>query len=191
MMPVAVCLVHHPVLGRDGNTLTTTITTVDLHDMARSVCVYGLAGLYVVHPFASQRQLTERIKQHWVEGSGRRRIPDRATALELLHVIPSVEAACEIFVPGGGRAGVELWTTSAKEPGEDPENRFSFAAARQAIVTAPKAVLICFGTGWGLAPELMQDADRHLEPIRGRAATGYNHLSVRAACAITLDRLFG
>jgi hypothetical protein len=52
-------------------------------------------------------------------------------------------------------------------------------------------VLILFGTGWGLARELVEKADVRLEPIRAAADTGYNHLSVRAACAITLDRLLG
>jgi hypothetical protein len=49
--------------------------------------------------------------------------------------------------------------------------------------------LLLFGTGWGLAPELIRQADVRLEPIRGAPSSTYNHLSVRAACAITLDRL--
>ncbi len=52
-------------------------------------------------------------------------------------------------------------------------------------------MLLVFGTGWGLADEVIQGADALLEPVRAREATGYNHLSVRAACAIILDRLFG
>ena len=46
-------------------------------------------------------------------------------------------------------------------------------------------MLLAFGTGWGLAPEVIEHADALLEPIR--AARGdYNHLSVRSACAIAL-----
>ena len=49
--------------------------------------------------------------------------------------------------------------------------------------------LLVFGTGWGLAPEVIERADLVLEPICG--PTDYNHLSVRSAAAIILDRLRG
>jgi hypothetical protein len=53
-----------------------------------------------------------------------------------------------------------------------------------------KPVIILFGTGWGLARSVVDGADGLLEPIR--AARGdYNHLSVRSACAIAMDRLLG
>jgi tRNA (guanine37-N1)-methyltransferase len=48
--------------------------------------------------------------------------------------------------------------------------------------------LLLFGTGHGLAQEVLERADLALPPIRPGS---YNHLSVRAACAIILDRLFG
>ena len=50
-------------------------------------------------------------------------------------------------------------------------------------------LIICFGTGWGLTEEFIRSADYILEPIRG--TTDYNHLSVRSAAAIILDRLLG
>ena len=49
--------------------------------------------------------------------------------------------------------------------------------------------LLVFGTGWGLTEEMFDRADFALEPIKG--AGDYNHLSVRAAAAIMLDRLLG
>ena len=51
-------------------------------------------------------------------------------------------------------------------------------------------MLVVFGTGWGLAPNVIEGADLLLEPIRAERGE-YNHLSVRAACAIALDRLLG
>jgi hypothetical protein len=56
---------------------------------------------------------------------------------------------------------------------------------------AEKPVLLLFGTGWGLAREVLDGADAVVAPIRASEASGYNHLSVRAACAILLDRLRG
>lgn len=184
-MRISIALVHHPVLDRGGETVTTAITNLDLHDMARSARTYGLEALYVVHPVAAQRLLAERIREHWVEGSGRRRIPDRSEAMELLRVVPSIEDA---YAALGGRGAIECWTTAAKA-GSDVASYGDARARLSAGVERP--LLVLFGTGWGLSRELIDSADVRLEPIRARAETGYNHLSVRAACAITLDRLLG
>ena len=81
MTRISLALVHHPVLDRAGEIVTTAITNLDLHDMARSVRTYGVSDLFVVHPITAQRTLAERIRAHWVDGSGKRRIPDRAAAM--------------------------------------------------------------------------------------------------------------
>jgi len=187
MRRVALALVHHPVLDRGGAVVTTAITNLDLHDMSRTARTYGATDLYVVHPILAQRQLAERIRDHWVEGSGRRRIPDRGDALELLRIVPSLEETYASVGGSAGRQGLELWTTAAAKHGEVT----SFGGARQRLSTSGPPVMIAFGTGWGLARQLVADADVRLEPIRAELDTGYNHLSVRAACAITLDRLLG
>ena len=49
--------------------------------------------------------------------------------------------------------------------------------------------LLTFGTGFGLADEIMGQMDYILDPIWG--PTAFNHLSVRSAAAIILDRLLG
>lgn len=184
--PISLALVHHPVLDRGGAIVTTAITNLDLHDMSRSARAYGLQDMFIVHPVAAQRLLAERIKEHWVTGSGRRRIPDRALALELLRIVPALADAFAAL--GGERAGVEVWTTAASSRGGTPT---TYAGARELLAHRERPVLLVFGTGWGLAPTVVSDADVRLEPIRARADTGYNHISVRAACAITLDRLLG
>jgi hypothetical protein len=184
--PISLALVHHPVLDRGGGVVTTAITNLDLHDMSRSARTYGLRDMFVVHPVAAQRLLASRIQEHWVEGSGRRRIPDRALAIELLRMVP--ELADAFAALGGDRAGVEVWTTAASSRGGALT---TYAEGRERLARREKPVLLVFGTGWGLAPHLVADADVRLEPIRARADSGFNHLSVRAACAITLDRLLG
>jgi hypothetical protein len=49
--------------------------------------------------------------------------------------------------------------------------------------------LILLGTGWGLTETVFAQANCVLEPLAGTAE--YNHLSVRSAAAIILDRLLG
>lgn len=187
-MSLSIILVHHPVLDRDGNHVTTAITNLDLHDMARSARTYGLAAVYVVHPIEAQRQLAESIRAHWATGTGKRRIPDRALAMELLRVVPSLDDAYREMAGPAGRAGVQVWTTAAKA---HPGGVLTYREAKARLVGATRPVALLFGTGWGLARPLIDDADARLAPIRAAAETGYNHLSVRAACAISLDRLLG
>src|SRR5881628_1341888 len=81
---VAAALVHHPVHDRSRAVVTSAITNLDLHDISRSSHTYGLSDLYIVHPVAAQRLLAERVREHWISGSGARRIPDRTPAISLL-----------------------------------------------------------------------------------------------------------
>lgn len=185
MTRFAIALVHYPVLDRDGELVTTAMTNLDVHDMSRSSKTYGAFAMFVCHPITAQRELVARIRSHWVEGSGKKRIPDRAVALELVQTTNTLEDAIEI---SGGRANVEVWTTAASSRGREV---LTFTQARKRFETTPKTVLLVFGTGWGLAPSVLDEADVHLEPIRGAPGSDYNHLSVRAACAIALDRLIG
>lgn len=185
MSILALALVHHPVLDRDGGVVTTAITNLDLHDMARSSRTYGVRDLFVIHPIEAQRQLADRIRDHWVTGSGKRRIPDRAAAMDVLRVVPALEDA---YAALGGREAIEVWTTAASARGAAVS---TYAEARARLEASDRPVLVLFGTGWGLSADLVASADVRIEPIRAREDTGYNHLSVRAACAITLDRLRG
>jgi hypothetical protein len=181
---LAIALVHYPVLDGKGQVVTTAITNLDVHDLARSARTYGASDYFLVHPIAAQRGLVNRICEHWRDGSSGKRIPDRKLALELVHPVTSLD---EIFAAFGGREEVEVWVTAARDLG--PSLRLS--EARAGLEVDGKPVLVVFGTGWGLADEVISGADALLEPIRAAATTGYSHLSVRAACAIVLDRLLG
>ena len=185
MRPVLAALLHYPVLDRAGHVVTTAITNLDLHDLGRSAYTYGVRALYIVHPVTAQRELAERVRAHWVEGSGMRRIPDRRPAMQILSVVPSLG---DVLDEQGGRAALEMWATgaSARHP-----RQLSHPGARARLDTAGPPVLLLFGTGWGLGEEVFAEADAQLEPIRSARSDGYNHLSVRAAAAITFDRLLG
>ncbi len=183
MRRVVAALVHHPVLDRQGAIVTAAITNIDLHDISRSALTFGLSDFFVIHPVQAQRTLAERIRSHWVFGSGGQRIPDRKPALEIIRVVSSLD---EVFDAVGPDA--ELWTTSAQRLGGHPTE---LSEARLELQKNGPPVVLCFGTGWGLAPAVQERATRHLEPIASPRSDGYNHLSVRAAAAILFDRLLG
>ena len=182
MRRVSAVLIHHPILDRERQVVTGAITNLDLHDIARSAHTYGLAAYYVAHPIAAQRELANRVRDHWLNGSGSRRIPDRVPPMRGLCVVSSLQEALE-----QSGEGTELWVTSARESGKG----ISHDAARELLASEGPPILIAFGTGWGLADEVMERADRYLAPIRSPRADGFNHLSVRAAAAIIFDRLLG
>jgi hypothetical protein len=79
----------------------------------------------------------------------------------------------------------ELWVTSAKEL----DGAISHEEGAARIASDGPPVLLVFGTGWGLASSAIDAAHVALRPIVSPREDGYNHLSVRAAVAILLDRL--
>ena len=68
-------------------------------------------------------------------------------------------------------------------------NTVTYRQVREWLQTTDNSYLLLFGTGYGMTKEAMQSFDYILEPIYGAGA--YNHLSVRSAAAIMLDRLCG
>jgi hypothetical protein len=186
MSRVSCALVHYPVRDRAGQVVTTAVTNLDVHDIARSARTYGLQRYYVVTPIEAQHALVIRIIEHWTTGAGRRRIPERHEALALCAAVASLaDVLSDIEAREGARPRV--WATAARPLPGKPLT--TFAEGREALQGEVESNLILFGTGYGLADSVLSEADRLLEPIHG--AGDYNHLSVRAAAAIVLDRLLG
>jgi hypothetical protein len=185
MRKLAVALVHRPVLDKEANVVTTALTNLDVHDIARSARTYGCSDYFIVHPVELQRELVTRIVQHWTDGSSAKRIPDRKDALAVVRAVATLEDAARALSETSDGARVETWATAARPRGG--KMLLGFDAARQRLNADGGPILLVFGTGWGLAPGVLDTADALLEPIHG--AGEWNHLSVRSACAIILDRL--
>lgn len=184
---LAIALVHYPALDKEGKVVTTALTNMDVHDLARSARTYGCSDYFVVHPVEMQRELTARIVAHWTDGSSAKRIPDRKDALSLVRAVATLDDAALAMraAQDDPEAGIEIWVTAARVlPGK---TTLAFEEARTRLEMPGRPVLLVFGSGWGLAPEIVDRADALLAPIRGFGE--WNHLSVRAACAIALDRL--
>jgi len=58
---LAIALLHYPVYNKRREVVTTALTNLDLHDIARSSRTFGLERFYIVTPSAEQRNLAERI----------------------------------------------------------------------------------------------------------------------------------
>ncbi|MBP9089183.1 MAG: tRNA (guanosine(37)-N1)-methyltransferase TrmD [Kofleriaceae bacterium] len=186
-----VALVHHPVRDRTGLVVTTALTNLDLHDIARSTTTYGLAGFYVVTPIDSQRDKAEQIGTMWRETMAGEH---RTQALASVRVAADVAAAVAAITAEVGVAPLVVATAANLAQFAEVETLASTDLLQRSVQVASadtpmKPILLMFGTGWGLVAEQLPMVDLVLRPITG--APDWNHLSVRSAVAITLDRLFG
>jgi hypothetical protein len=180
-----VALVHHPVLDKNGDVVTTSVTTIDVHDLARSCRTYGVQTFYVVTPVEALRGLVRRVLRHWDRGFGSTYNPNRSEALELVRLEGTLEGVSIDIEAATGRMP-RVIATSAR----DGADRIGYRAMAEELAAAgDEPWLLLLGTGWGLTEDIMVGADRRLAPLRG--PTPYNHLSVRAAGAVILDRLLG
>jgi tRNA (guanine37-N1)-methyltransferase len=175
-----VALVHYPVENKSGQTITTSLTNLDLHDIARVSCTYGLGGYFVCTPVADQQDLARTLVGHWREGYGLKANPDRGTALGRVRVVGLLdEAIAHITDCTGVRPKVVA--TSAKAG--------NMTCAQVARMLTEEPVLLVLGTGYGLHRDVLAGADGMLRAIR--FMDRYNHLSVRSAASIMVDRLLG
>ncbi len=180
-----VALIHHPVVNRHGEIIGSAVTNLDLHDIARASKTFGVSAYWVVTPYPLQQELAAGIVGHWTEGYGGVADSDRAAALSLIKIRASLTEVIDEMTRQHGRRPKVVATSAASAD----KKRVSFAALRQEIIGEKLPVLLLFGTAWGLAPEALELADAMLPPISGPGA--YNHLSVRSAASIVLDRLLG
>ena len=179
-----VALLHYPVYDRKRNVVTTALTNLDLHDIARSTATYGLGGYYVVTPVAAQREKADRILRSW-RGGEQRGADNRIDALERVHSAPSLADVVAAVTREQGRRPRLVATSAQPRP-----TAIGFEAlARECRTDPERGLLLVFGTGWGLSDEVIDQSDQLLIPICGRPP--FNHLSVRSAVAVVLDRLFG
>ena len=182
-MPIDVALVHYPVVNRHGETIGSAVTNLDLHDIARAGKTYGVGTYWVITPFAEQQELARQIVGHWTEGYGGRVMSDRSQALSIVEVCASLEEMVEAATQRFGSRPLVLATCARYQ-----DNTRSYAETRQ-LIQAGTPILLLFGTAWGLSPEVMARVDGVLPPLCG--PTPFNHLSVRSAASIILDRLLG
>ena len=178
-----VALVHHPVFDKNGATIASAVTNLDLHDIARCCRTYGVKGYHVITPLADQAVLVKRILDHWISGAGGTYNPKRRQALELIRVTESFRESVAEIAGAEGRQPLTVATTARRVAGS--------LACRQLreMLANGMPVLLAFGTAWGLTDEFMAAADHILDPLVG--TNTYNHLSVRSAVSIILDRLLG
>ncbi len=180
---VFISVVHYPAVNKDKRWVVTSFTTLDFHDIARPARTYELGGYYIVQPLEAQQfVISEQIK-YWLEGFGSRFNPRRSEAAKLVKLVSSITEAMKDIEEKTGKVPKLIATSAKKYP-----QTVSYSELRKKMEKKDDVYLILFGTGWGMPEELVSSCDYVLEPILGPGE--YNHLSVRNAAAIIMDRLF-
>jgi len=177
-------LVHHPINNKRGDVVTTSVTNLDIHDISRSAKTFGVEQYYIVTPLAAQQQLVKRILGHWDEDKSSAYNPDRSEALNVAQVVDSIEQAKDDIKEREGQDPMVVVTGANFKDGYG-----TVSSLKDELKIDNRPFLLLFGTGWGLHASVTESADFKLEPLHGVDESGYNHLSVRSAVAIYLDRL--
>jgi hypothetical protein len=152
--------------------------------MARSSRTYGVAAFFVVPPVQEQREFAARVLEHWQTGYGRQFDSRRREALDLVRVLTNLDESIIAAEQIGGVRPAIVYTSARARGG------VSYADLRARLEREGAApVMLLFGTGFGMSPAMLDRADFALAPVLGPGQ--YNHLSVRAAAGIILDRLRG
>lgn len=179
-----IALMHYPVLDPKGHVIATSVTNLDIHDIARLSRTYNVKGYYIIQPGEEQKDLTQRLLTYWTRGHGSKINPDRKEALSLVRIADSLEDAEADIERREQEKPYRVGTSAKIRP-----NIFSYEELRDRMEQEDRSFLLIFGTGHGLTKETMASMDFVLKPIVGRGE--YNHLSVRSAVSIILDRLIG
>lgn len=182
--PRYIGLVHGPIKNKRGDEVTTSVTNLDIHDIARSARTFGFKGYFIITPIKLQQELVQKILDHWNTDLANEYNPDRQSALGFIRLADSIEDAQRQIAEIEKQTPFTTVTGANFESYDGREDEL-----RQRLMLDNKALFLLFGTGWGLTASVVDAADFRLEPIFGASEDGYNHLSVRSAVAIYCDRL--
>lgn len=184
MAELYVGLVHYPIYNKRMHVIASAVTNFDIHDISRTCRTYDVKRYYLIHPKDSQKLIIQKILNYWQEGYGRTYNPDRSDALDRVHWIADIAAAAADVEARTGKRPYIVTTDARVYP-----NTVSYSFMRYKLQEGDRPILLLFGTGFGIEAEVMKSFDYILEPVYG--SCDYNHLCVRSAVAIILDRLAG
>jgi tRNA (guanine37-N1)-methyltransferase len=186
VMPCHYAALMHNEINLPGDRIgTTSVTSLDIHDIARSARTYGLKGYGLITSLLDQQKIVRRLLDFWQHGEGIEYNPHRHEALDYVYLHDSLSAFVEQIERSEGVKPVII-ATSALSQSEVPTISFH---DQELVWKERRPVLLLFGTGRGLSSQVLSRCDYILTPLAGLSA--FNHLSVRSAAAIVFDRWLG
>jgi tRNA (guanine37-N1)-methyltransferase len=184
--PHCVVLMHNQVLvGKQRIEGHTSVTSIDIHDIARSAHTYGLEHFFIVTSLEDQHAIVKQFLYFWQQSEGIEYNHTRHEALERVKIMHTLDDVMEWINQNYGQKPLQVVTSAQKIEGV-PVLTF---VDQETVWKHNKPVLFILGTGQGLAPSMLSKADYALVPLEGLSE--YNHLSVRSAASVIFDRWLG
>ncbi len=177
-------LMHNDVLLKDKSVGTTSVTSLDLHDIARAAATYGLKNYFISTPLIDQQKVVQTLMDFW-QTEGPQYNIHRFQAVNLVRMVNNLDECVKLIEESKGKKPILIATSAKKHNHANLITYFDQSKVWQ----EDRPVLFVFGTGHGLAQHILEKCDYLLLPIEG--FTDFNHLSVRSACSIIFDRWLG
>jgi len=179
-------LMHTEVfVNKEHRVGETSVTSLDIHDIARSSKTFGLKNYLIVTPLVDQQKIVQKMLNFWHGDVGKEYNMSRSESIKSVKVVPRLDDVIDLIEKQEGKKPIII-TTSAKYWSRGKNITFY---DQEYIWKQKRPVLLIFGTAQGLSDAIMERADCNLVPIEG--FSDYNHLSVRSAAAIVFDRWLG
>ncbi len=179
-------LLHNDVILKDGSVGNSTITSIDIHDIARSSKTYGVKKYFLITRLAAQSQLAENFLDFWKDEEAVFLNRSRAEVLASVTVKKEIKDCVEYIEKIEGVSPILVVTSSRREI---PHERMITFHDQGKLWREKRPILFIFGTSHGINPEVMDNCDYRLVPLEGLEE--FNFLSVRSAVGIVLDRWLG
>lgn len=176
-----IALMHHPVLNKAGKQICSSLTNLDIHDIARAALCNGVKNYWIIHPQKEQLKLLSSILDFWNASKDLPYNPSRSEALSIIKHTQTFESLIDNITTQEATRPTIITTTARSMPRQIGFDKLKL------IHQSPRPILLVFGTAHGLADEVHARANYILAPLTGTGS--YNHLSVRSAVAVILDRV--
>ncbi|KKR97330.1 MAG: tRNA (guanine-N(1)-)-methyltransferase [candidate division TM6 bacterium GW2011_GWE2_41_16] len=180
-----VALMHDHIELPGDRIGTTSVTSLDIHDIARSACTYGLEKYFIMTPLYDQQRIVKTLLDFWQTGHGVSYNNQRHVAVSMVELADSFEVVISRIEERESKRPLIVGTSARLVE----QSRMITFRDQAKVWAHNRPVLFVLGTGRGLSEEFLSTCDYVLVPLEGM--THFNHLSVRSAAAIIFDRWLG
>jgi tRNA (guanine37-N1)-methyltransferase len=178
-------LMHTNVLLEGGREGTSSVTSLDIHDIARSARTFGIKKYFIVTPLVDQQKVIRKLLDFWKTDVGITYNPSRHEALNNVILASTIDEVITHIEHLENAQPLLIATAARKHQHAQSITYYD----QERVWSLRRPILFVFGTARGLAFSLISRCEFILEPIEGFSE--FNHLSVRSAAAIIFDRWLG
>lgn len=179
-------LLHNDVIMPNGLSGESIVTSIDIHDIARSATTYGICQYFIVTRLESQKKLIENFLTFWHQDEVKKINQSRAFALDKVFIKSEIEEVITSITEKEGIAPITIVTSSRRNV---PHKAMISFHDQNKIWEKNRPIVFILGTAHGINEKIINNFDYKLVPIEG--LEDFNFLSVRSAAAIIFDRWLG